>query len=452
MTKTVENDADSRRPRVLIVGGGFGGVSAARQLKSTHAAIGLIDRQNYHLFQPLLYQVATAALNPSDIASPIRKIFRKQKNIVIGMGTVKSVDLAEQRLQVNDTYLPFDYLVLAAGATHSYFGNDGWKSDAPGLKTIDDATDIRRRFLQAFEAAEVETDPDARRAALTFVVVGGGPTGCELAGAMAEIARKTIPSDFRNIDTTTARIILVQGADRVLPGMSEESSASALRQLEALGVEVRLDQRVSEIDSKGVKCGEDFIPARCVLWAAGVQASPLGESLGVELDQSGRILVDKDLTIPGHPNVFVIGDQAAAKCSKSGKPVPGVAQGAMQGGTYAGKLIHREISAKQRGDAPPDREPFTYFDKGAMATIGKNKAVADSFGFKFSGFIAWSMWAVIHVLFLISFRNRLFVCFNWLSTYLMGTRGSRLITGKNDMSIEKPLTFETLSKESENQT
>ncbi|MEM9282859.1 MAG: NAD(P)/FAD-dependent oxidoreductase [Verrucomicrobiota bacterium] len=441
----MQSHTGTNRPKILIVGGGFGGVAAARQLKSTRADIGLIDRQNYHLFQPLLYQVATAALNPSDIASPIRKIFRRQKNIVVGMGTARSVDVGEQRLHVNETSLPFDYLVLAAGATHSYFGNDTWQGDAPGLKTIDDATDIRRRFLQAFEAAEVETDPHERRAALTFVVVGGGPTGCELAGAMAETARKTIPSDFRNVDTKTARVILVQGNDRVLPGMSEESSASALRQLESLGVEVRLNQRVSKIDDKGLKCGEEFIPARCVLWAAGVKGSPLGESLGTELDRSGRLIVEEDLTIPGHPNIFVVGDQAAAKCAKSGEPVPGVAQGAMQGGAYVGKLIHREICAKQNGDYPPTRKPFTYFDKGSMATIGKNKAVADAFGLKISGFLAWTMWAVVHVLFLVSFRNKLFVSFSWLWTYLLGSRGARLITGKTSLNIKKPLNFKTLS-------
>lgn len=432
------------------MGGGFGGVAAARQLKSTHADVGLIDRQNYHLFQPLLYQVATAALDPSDIASPIRKIFRRQKNIVVGMGTARSVDLVEQSVQVNETYIPFDYLVLAAGATHSYFGNESWQSKAPGLKTIDDATDIRRRFLQAFEAAEVETDPAARRAALTFVVVGGGPTGCELAGAMAETARKTIPSDFRTVDTKTARIILIQSSGRVLPGMSEDSSASALKQLESLGVEVRLNQRVSEVNDEGVKCGEEFIPARCVLWAAGVKGAPIGESLETELDRSGRLIVQEDLTIPGHPNIFVIGDQAAAKCSKSKKPVPGVAQGAMQGGAYVGKLIHREICAKRNGNPSPERKPFTYFDKGNMATIGKNRAVADAFGLRISGFLAWLAWAVIHVFFLVSFRNRLFVCLSWLSTYLFGTRGSRLITGKADFSIKKPLSFETRYKKSEN--
>lgn len=439
MTK---NTSAKKRPHVVIVGGGFGGVATAKQLKSTPADIRLVDKRNHHLFQPLLYQVATAALNPSEIASPIRKIFRNQKNIMVGMGEVTRVDLDKQHILVRDNPVPYDYLVLAAGATHSYFGNDHWRKDAPGLKTIDDATEIRRRFLMAFEAAELETDPEARKASLTFIVVGGGPTGCELAGAMAEIAHHTIPTDFRNIDTTTARIILIQGGERVLPSMDEKSSAAAKRQLEDLGVEVRLNQRVSEVTEDGVHCGDEFIPAQCVLWAAGVKGSPIGATLGVELDNAGRIKVEPDLSVPGYTNVFVIGDQAAAHCAKSGKQIPGVAQGALQGGTYVGKLIDREIRAKASKQEVPPRTPFTFFDKGNMATIGKNKAVAEAFGLKVSGIFAWLMWAAIHVLFLVSFRNKIFVAFNWLWTYLAGTRGARLITGKTTMRIKKPPTFD----------
>jgi len=375
----VMRETKTMPPRVIIVGGGFGGISAAKQLKSAAADILLIDRHNYHLFQPLLYQVATAALNPSDIAAPIRKIFRDQKNIKVAMGTVRGVDLDKKTVTLRGAKVPYDYLVLAAGATHSYFGNDEWQKEAPGLKTLDDATEIRRRFLIAFEAAEMETDAEARKAALTFVVVGGGPTGCELAGAMAEIAHNTIPTDFRNIDTTTARIILVQGGDRVLPSMPEELSRKAHRQLESLGVEVRLKQRVSQVTDDGVHCGDEFIPAQCVLWAAGVKGSPIGESLGVETDPSGRILVGEDLSIPDYPNAFVVGDQASASCGETGEAVPGVAQGAMQGGTYVGRLIDREIKALQSDQSKPERKPFVYLNKGNMATIGKNKAAQDRF-------------------------------------------------------------------------
>lgn len=428
--------------RVLIVGGGFGGVSTAQQLKGCSVEIGLVDRRNYHLFQPLLYQVATAALNPSDIAAPIRKVFRHQKNVSVFLGEVERVDLSTQCVFIEDQAIPFDYLVLAAGATHSYFGNDQWAKYAPGLKTIDDATEIRRRFLLAFEAAEIETDPDARRACLTFVVVGAGPTGCELAGAMAEIAHNTIPADFRHVDTTTARVILVEGGPRVLAAMSEESSKSAQKQLESLGVEISLNTRVTDISEDGVHCGESFIAAHNVLWAAGVKASPLGESLGVELDNSGRVKVNPDLSIPGHANVFVIGDQAATTDAKSGKQVPGVAQGAMQGGTFVGKIIREEVSAKQQNKTPAARGAFSYFDKGNMATIGKNRAVADTFGITLKGFVAWIAWAGVHILFLVNFRSKVFVGISWLWTYLFGDRGARLITGKGKIRIKRPPTFD----------
>ncbi len=434
----MEANQQGREKRVIIVGDGFGGVAAAKQLKHAPARVGLIDRRNHHLFQPLLYQVATAALSPSDIASPIRKIFRHQENVSSVLGEVDSVDLNDQTVTVKGQRISYDYLVLAAGATHSYFGNDTWAKHAPGLKTIEDATEIRRRFLLAFEAAELETDPEARRALLTFVVVGAGPTGCELAGAMAEIAHNVIPADFRRVDTTTARILLVQSGDRILKAMPESSSASAHRQLEELGVKILLGQRVTDITPDGVKCGDEFIPANNTFWAAGVKASPLGESLGTELDRAGRVVVNPDLSIPGHPNAFVIGDQAATIDSATGKPVPGVAQGAIQGGDHVGRIICRELTAARDGNPPPQRENFRYLDKGSLATIGRNRAVADIHGHKLSGFPAWIVWAVVHVLFLVSFRSRLAVGLSWCWSYLFGDRGARLITGDSAMRIKRP--------------
>lgn len=430
-----------KQQRVLIIGGGFGGIAAAKQLKGLDAEIALIDKRNHHLFQPLLYQVATAALNPSDIAAPIRRVFRHQDNVNVVMGEVQSVDLARKCVEIQGQCVPFDYLVLAAGATHSYFGNDHWADLAPGLKTIEDATEIRRRFLLAFEAAELETDDDARAACLTFVVVGGGPTGCELAGSMIEIAHEVIPADFRHVDTKTARVILIQGADRLLPAMSESSSAAAKKQLEQLGVEVRLGVRVTDIKEDGVYCGEEFVSAHNVLWAAGVKASPLGESLGVAIDRAGRVIVEADLSIPGHPHAFVIGDQAAAKSADTGEPVPGVAQGAIQGGAFVGKIIRKEIQASQRGADAPKRGQFSYFDKGNLATIGKNKAVADIFGVKIHGFLAWLIWAAVHILFLINFRSKVAVAINWLWTYVFLNRGARLITGKGEIRLKRPPEF-----------
>ncbi|MFT6792118.1 MAG: NADH dehydrogenase [Rubritalea sp.] len=422
-----------RNPRVVIVGGGFGGVAAAKKLKKTDVDVVLIDRRNYHLFQPLLYQVATAALNPSDIAAPIRKIFSKQKNLRSILGEVENVDLANRKVYLKGEPVEYDYLVLAAGATHSYFGNDQWSKFAPGLKTLDDAVEIRRKFLLSFEAAEVETDPDARRACLTFVVVGGGPTGCEMAGAMAEVAR-SIPDDFREVDTKTASIILIQGSDRVLDAFPKESSDDALKHLEEMGVEVILNQFVTEVSADGVKYGEKFIATNNVFWAAGVKASPLGESLGVELDNAGRVIVEPDLSVTGYPKVFVIGDQAAAKSSKTGKLVPGVAQGAMQGGDFVGNIIHHEL----KDETWLERGEFSYFDKGNLATIGRNKAVADIRGFKLKGFLAWFIWVAVHVLFLVNFRSKIAVVFSWSWTYFLGSRGARLITGKSDYQIKRP--------------
>lgn len=432
--KTTEDSVGSsnKKPRVVIVGGGFGGIATAKQLRKADAEVVLVDRRNYHLFQPLLYQVATAGLDPSDIAAPIRRIFRNQKNLRSILTRADSVDLKESRVHMPDQCLRYDYLVLAAGATHSYFGNDQWAQFAPGLKTLDDATEIRRKFLLSFEAAELECDTEARKALLTFVVVGGGPTGCEMAGAMAEVAR-SIPDDFREVDTSTARVILIQSGDRVLKSFPEESSDAAYDQLKELGVEMKLGKRVTDVREDGVMCGDEFIAAGNVLWAAGVKASDLGGSLGVEQDRSGRVIVEEDLSVPGHPKVFVIGDQAAAKDAKTGNPIPGVAQGAIQGGKFVGKIIRKELKQSKQ----IERGEFHYFDKGNLATIGRNRAVADIRGWKIKGFLAWFIWAVVHIMFLVNFRSKISVFFSWFCTYLMGSRGARLIMGGSDYRLKQ---------------
>lgn len=425
-----------QQPRVVIIGGGFGGLNAALALKGAPVEIVLIDRRNHHLFQPLLYQVATATLSPADIATPIRKVVKGQPNVGVIMAEAQSVDTGARIVTTDQGDIGFEYLILAAGATHSYFDNDHWELNAPGLKTIDDATEIRRRFLLAFESAELETDADARRAALTFVVVGAGPTGVELAGALSEVAHHAIPEDFRQIDTTTARVVLVEAASRVLPAMDQESSARAADALRQLNVEVMLDTQVTHIDEGGVMIGAQRIDAANVFWAAGVKASPLGRSLGVPTDPSGRVIVRQDLTIPGHDNVFVIGDQAHALDLTTGEMVPGVAQGAIQGGRYAARVIMDEVRAALEGRARPARQPFKYADKGSLATIGRNKAVADVRGWRFGGFIAWALWAVVHVMFLITFRNRLAVMFGWMWSYLYYDRGARLITGHKKVRVK----------------
>ncbi len=419
----------SGRPRVVIVGGGFAGLEAAKALRRADVDLTLIDRRNHHLFQPLLYQVATAALSPADIAYPIRKVLRSQANATVLLGEVKAIDTAARTLSVSDDdgdceTLDYDYLIVATGATHAYFGHDEWAERAPGLKTVEDATEIRRRFLVAFERAEREHDEAARRAALTFVVVGGGPTGVELAGAISEIARKSIPRDFRHIDTTTTRVILVEGAERLLGSYPPELSASAKRQLEGLGVEVRLHTFVNAIDEGGVQAGDERIDASTVLWAAGVRASSLAKTLGAPLDESGRVLVGDDLTIPGHPEVFVTGDLAAVSDPETGEAVPGVAQGAIQMGRYAARRVRAQVG----GDASP-RPPFRYKDKGNMATIGRNRAVAQIGARHVTGRLAWVLWALIHVMFLIGFRNRLMVMIQWVWMYVFFDRGARLITG-----------------------
>ena len=431
-------------PRVVVVGGGFAGLEVARALSRVPADVRLVDRRNHHVFQPLLYQVATAAISPADIASPIRHILRKQQNCHVALATVTGVDLASRRVRFAlgsagaEGAMEYDYLVLAAGATHSYFGRDDWEQLAPGLKSIEDATEIRRRILLAFENAEYEGSLERRRAALTFAIVGGGPTGVELAGAIKEIAATTIPADFRNIDTKTTRVIVLEGGPRLLAAFPESLAARAKRDLEAMGVEVRLGRHVTNITPEGVWLGEEFLPARNVLWAAGVRASSIGKTLGVPLDKAGRVEVGPDLALPGHPEVFVVGDMAAATSADTGRPVPGVAQGGLQMGKYAGRVIASEIAAQLRGGAPPSRAPFNYRDLGSMATIGKAKAVANIAGFQFAGFPAWVIWGAIHVMSIVNYRSRLSVTAQWFWNWLLFARDARLITGKATLDVSTP--------------
>lgn len=407
-------------PRVVIVGGGFGGLNAARGLRRAPVRITLIDRRNHHLFQPLLYQVATAALNPSDIASPIRRILRKQKNAEVLLAEVKSVDLAGKRVVLDDEAIPYDYLIVATGARHSYFGHDEWAPFAPGLKSIGDALEIRRRVLTAFEAAERENDPAKRRAWLTFLVVGGGPTGVELSGSLCEIAQHALASDFRRIDPTQAHVILLEGADRVLAPYVPELSRSAKQQLERLGVDVRTGQMVTMIDAESVTVGGERIETRTVLWAAGVAGSRLGRTLGVPLDRAGRVIVGLDLTVPEHPEAYVIGDLASLV--QDGAQIPGVAPAAIQEAEHAAQNIVRSL----RGES---RLPFRYRNKGSLATIGRSAAVADLGRIKLTGMSAWLAWLLIHIMFLIGFRNRFIVLFQWAWSFISYDRGARLITG-----------------------
>jgi NADH dehydrogenase len=409
-------------PRVVIVGGGFGGLNAARSLRRAAVRVVLIDRQNHHLFQPLLYQVATAALAPSDIASPIRRILRGQKNAEVILGTVDSIDLVGKSVGLEDgSALAYDFLIMATGVTHSYFGHDAWEQDAPGLKSILDALEIRRRVLYAFEAAERESDPEQHRAWLTFVIVGAGPTGVELAGALSEIARHALAKDFHHIDPTQAQVILLEGSPRVLPSFVAPLSEQARRQLVKLGVEVRTSQVVTAIDADGVNIGAERITARTVLWAAGVAASPLARALGVPLDRAGRVLVAPDLTVPGHGDVFVIGDLASLK-QPNGEPVPGVAPAAIQEAQHTARNIERTV----RGEP---LLPFHYFDKGALATIGRAAAIAQFRKLRLWGWIAWVTWLFVHIFFLIGFRNRFAVLLSWAWSYVTYDRGARLITG-----------------------
>ncbi|MCI0722579.1 MAG: NAD(P)/FAD-dependent oxidoreductase [Acidobacteria bacterium] len=416
-------------PRVVIVGGGFGGLYAARAFRGKSVQVTLVDRRNHHLFQPLLYQVATAALSPGDIAHPIRAILRRQKNVRVFLAEAVSVELKGRRLILRDGSIPYDYLILATGARHAYFGHDEWEDHAPGLKSLEDALEIRRRILLAFERAEREPDAQQRRALLTFVIVGAGPTGVELAGAIAEIARQVIVSDFRAIDPRDARVILVEAGPRVLPTFPEELSLAAEGSLNKLGVEVQKNRLVTSIEPARVRLGQEVIEAATVLWAAGVTASPLAQSLGAPLDRAGRVRVEPDLTISGHPEVLVIGDLAAFT-HQTGNPLPGVCPVAIQQGRQAARNILRAI------DGLPS-ESFHYWDKGNLATIGRAHAVADLGRFRISGVVAWLAWLFVHVFFLIGFRNRVLVIFEWAWAYITYQRGARLITGDMEKILPK---------------
>jgi NADH dehydrogenase len=420
---------------VFIVGGGFAGLAAAKALAGAPVDVTLLDRRNHHVFQPLLYQVATASLSPADISAPIRTVLRGQANCEIVLAEVTGVDPASRHLIVEGTEVRYDYLILAAGATHAYFGHDEWAAIAPGLKSIEDATRLRRRILLAYEWAEYEGNEQARRAALTFGIVGGGPTGVELAGAIKEVAGQTLPEDYKHIDTRTTRVILFEAGDRVLPTFPPKLSARARRDLERMGVEVRTSSAVTNVTREGIYIGEEFTPLQNVFWAAGVRASPLGATLNVPLDRTGRVIVGPDLTIPGHPEVFVAGDMAAAKSADTGEPVPGVAQGGIQMGRYAGRTIAREVGGRAARDR---REPFAYRDKGTMAIIGKAKAVAVIGRIQTGGFLAWLLWGGIHIAFLIGFRNRLKVLTSWFWSWLLNARDARLITGDAGLEIRSP--------------
>lgn len=422
--------------RVVIIGGGFGGLSAARVLGRTSVDVTLIDRCNYHSFQPLLYQVATGSLSPANIASPLRHILKRYKNTTVLLAEGTHIDVARRRVVLSDGDLEYDTLVIAAGASHQYFGHDEWEKYAPGLKTIEDATDMRRRILLAFEAAERETDSARLRAWLTFVIVGGGPTGAELAGALGEIANDTLRHDFRHIDPAKAQIILVEGTDRVLPAYPPKLSAAAQKMLEDLGVTIRTAALVTDIQEHSVtiRAGErdEVIPTRTILWAAGVLGSPLGRVLekeaGAKLDRSGRVIVEPDLTIQGHPEIFVIGDLANFS-HQTGKPLPGVAQPAIQEGKYVAKVIRRRLRGEPSG-------PFRYFDKGNMATIGRHAAVADLNWLQVTGLPAWLLWIFIHIAYIVQFQNRVLILLQWAWLYWTYDRAARLITGENPLPFD----------------
>src|SRR5262245_22000623 len=411
---------EPRVPHVVVVGGGFGGLAAARALARWPVRVTLVDRRNHHLFQPLLYQVATATLSPADIAQPLRSILRNAPAATVILGEVEKVDLADRRLVLTDGALDYDALILAAGASHSYFGHDEWEALAPGLKTLEDAIEIRRRVLLAFEAAERATDAAERRAQLTLVVIGGGPTGVELAGALAEIARHTIARDFRTIDPTQARVVLLEAGERVLAAFPPALSQSAEQVLRRLGVEVRTGARVTRVTPDAVWLGGEQIRSRAVIWAAGVAASPLARSLGVPLDRAGRVPVEPDLSVAGHPEVLVIGDLCAFRRA-DGELLPGLAPVAMQQGRAAADNVWRYLSGQAR-------QPFRYRDKGSMATIGRGAAVAAVGDLQLSGSLAWLAWLFVHIMYLVGFRNRLLVLIQWAWAYVTWQRGARLIT------------------------
>jgi len=424
-------NAPLKNPRVIIIGAGFGGLEAAKKLAGQAVRVTVVDRTNYHLFQPLLYQVATAALSPADIAAPVRAILSKCKNMEVTLAEVQSIDVNAKKVKMVDGELDYDYLIVATGARHSYFGHPEWEKFAPGLKSLEDAVEIRRRILMAFEYAERSSDEAARKAAMTFVVVGGGPTGVEMAGAIAEIARYTLAKDFRHIDPSQARVILVEGEPHVLAAFPEDLQISAMRQLVDLGVEVRTGIHATNLSEQGLQVGDEFIPCRVKIWAAGNNASFVGNSLGAPIDRVGRVIVNQDLTIPGHPEVQVIGDLANFS-HQTGQPLPGVSPVAIQEGRHAA----RNVLAMIDGGKP---QRFWYFDKGSMATIGRNKAVADLKLFHLSGIPAWLAWLFVHVIFLVGFRNRLAVLFQWAWAYFSFNKGARLIT-RNFQSEQRPPT------------
>ncbi len=418
-------------PRVVIIGAGFGGLEAAKHLGNKPVCVTVLDRTNYHLFQPLLYQVATAALSPADIAAPVRGILSKYENIEVLLAEAQGVDVEARVVRTTDREISYDYLIVATGSRHSYFGHGEWEKLAPGLKSLEDAVEIRRRILMAFEFAEKTQDPAARAAAMNFVIIGGGPTGVEMAGAIAEIARETLAKDFRHIDPSAARVILVEGDKRVLSGFPEDLSASAREQLEELGVEVITGTHAENLTEEGLEVAGKFIPCRVKIWAAGNTASFVGKTLGVPVDKAGRVVVQDDLTIPGHPEVQVIGDLANFTSAKDGKPLPGVSPVAIQQGRHAARnILHMVEGAK------PQR--FYYWDKGNMATIGRNRAVADLNIVHFSGFPAWLAWLFIHVLYLVGFRNRIAVLLQWAWAYVTFNKGARLIT-RNFQSEHRPI-------------
>ncbi len=411
-------------PRVVIVGAGFGGLTAAQHLSRAPVELVLIDRHNYHLFQPLLYQVATAALSPADIAAPIRHVLRDQKNATMLLDEVVDVDAGARTVRLREGgALGFDYLVLATGSVYSYFGHADWPRYAPGLKSIDDATDIRRRLLLAFEKAETTDDAEARQRLLTFVLVGAGPTGVEMAGALAELARAALAEDFRRINPRAARILLIEAGPRVLAGFPEKLALFAATSLRRMGVELLLDTKIEAIDGDGVVANGERIAAATVVWCAGVEATPVARWLGAEANRGGMVKVAPDLSVPGHPNIFVIGD-AALVPDRNGKPLPGVAPVAKQQGRYVAAVIAARIA-----DAPPPK-PFRYRDQGALATIGRSSAIADLPFVKLTGWLAWVLWGIVHIYFLIGFRNRLSVFVNWVWAWLTYARGARLITGE----------------------
>lgn len=410
-----------QKPQVVIIGAGFAGLSAARALAKSSVDITLIDKHNYHLFQPLLYQVATAALSPAQIAQPIRTIVRKQKNCITELAKVNGIDTTRKIVLSSIGEISYDYLIVATGATHDYFGNPDWAKIAPGLKSIDDATHIRRRILQAFEEAELSEDEDLQRALITFTVVGAGPTGVEMAGAIAELARHTLKGEFRRINPASARIILAEAGPRVLAAFPEKLSLAALKDLEEIGVEVKTGQAVSSCNPNEVVIGNETIPCRTIIWAAGVKASPAAIWLKAKTDKAGRVIVEPDYTLPSQSNIFVIGDTASLT-DTSGHLVPGLAPAAVQAGKYVAKVIHKRIT----NESSP--APFRYVDAGTMATIGRGKAIAWIRGFAFGGFLAWWTWGLIHIMPLIGFRNRIMVGLDWLWSYFTNARGARLIT------------------------